>query len=159
MDASPIIVWLRRDLRLADNPALAAAAVGPVVLVHILEDGEEIGGAARWWLHRSLADLGRRAPLLLRRGEPARVLTELAAETKAAAVHWNRRYSPAGAARDRAVATALAEAGVAVRDFPGDLLFEPWTVRSRAGEPFRVFTPFWTRCQEHQVAAPVGAPD
>ena len=71
------IVWLRRDLRLADNPALYhAAQQGPVVAVFVLDDEvaktHTYGGASRWWLHHSLADLGRRieergSRLILRR--------------------------------------------------------------------------------------------
>ena len=62
-DISPLIVWFRQDLRVADNPALHAAAESgrPVVPLYILDDdtpGEwKPGGAARWWLHHSLAAL------------------------------------------------------------------------------------------------------
>ncbi|MCL4671979.1 MAG: deoxyribodipyrimidine photo-lyase, partial [Sphingomonadaceae bacterium] len=56
---TPQIVWLRRDLRLADNPALYhAAQAGPVVAVYVLDDARAkrhaYGGASRWWLHHSL---------------------------------------------------------------------------------------------------------
>ena len=60
---APAIVWFRQDLRLADNPALLAAAGrgGPVIPVLVWapeeEGGWEPGGASRWWLHRSLASL------------------------------------------------------------------------------------------------------
>ena len=52
------ICWFRQDLRLADNPALCAAAARGVVLpVFILDDGaageDRIGAANRWWLHHS----------------------------------------------------------------------------------------------------------
>ena len=58
------LVWLRQDLRLADQPAFAAAArVGPVLALYVLDDvtpGKwRIGGAQRWWLHHSLAVLGK----------------------------------------------------------------------------------------------------
>ena len=77
-DASPTVVWFRDDLRLADNPALtAAAARGPVVALFVLDEESPgirpLGGAARWWLHHSLASLQARlaahgVPLVLRRG-------------------------------------------------------------------------------------------
>ena len=81
------IVWLRRDLRLADQAAFAAAAsAGPVIPVYVLDDDtprhRKMGGASRWWLHHSLAaldadlrKLGSR--LVLRRGVAADVLAEL----------------------------------------------------------------------------------
>ncbi|MGB3807261.1 MAG: deoxyribodipyrimidine photo-lyase, partial [Erythrobacter sp.] len=60
--SDPQIVWLRRDLRMADNPALYhAAQAGPVVAVYVLDDEapgrHKLGGASRWWLHHSLESL------------------------------------------------------------------------------------------------------
>ncbi|WP_198378284.1 deoxyribodipyrimidine photo-lyase, partial [Neoroseomonas rubea] len=74
--SDPAILWFRQDLRLADNPALLALEGRPVLPVYVLEDGPRApGGAARWWLHHSLAALARAladrgAPLLLLRGDP-----------------------------------------------------------------------------------------
>jgi len=155
----PIIVWFRQDLRLTDNPALAAAAASgaPVVALYILDEGGgwAPGGASRWWLHHSLAALAaalerRGGRLVLRRGPAAAVLDALIAETGAAAIHWNRCYEPEAVARDTGIKAGLEARGVAVRSFDAALLFEPWTVATRAGEPFRVYTPFWKAC----LAAP-----
>mgnify|MGYP003335755971 CR=1 FL=1 len=60
--SEPVIVWFRRDLRLSDQAALAAAArEGPVVPVYVLDDEtprhRAMGGASRWWLHHSLKRL------------------------------------------------------------------------------------------------------
>lgn len=161
-----IIVWFRQDLRRADNPALAAAAERGVVLpVHILDDGtgpetpRPLGGAARWWLHHSLAalrdDLGS---LTLRRGDPGDVLESLVEETGATAVYWSRRYDPGGVARDRAVKARLQACGVAVESFPGSLLREPWTIRTQSGQPYRVFTPFRRALLASAIAEPEAAP-
>lgn len=124
------IVWFREDLRLADNPALSAAAErGALLPVFILtEDGtRSLGGAARWWLHHSLqalmADLGC---LSLHRGDPSSILVSLARQTGATAIHWNRRYAPEAIAQDTAVKTHLTEVGLEVRSFNGALLNEPW---------------------------------
>ena len=83
---SPSLYWLRNDLRLSDNAALtAAAAQGPVIFLYVLDDetpGEwTLGGASRWWLHRSLEALGRKVPLTLRRGAADMVIAEVLAET------------------------------------------------------------------------------
>ncbi len=98
------LVWLRRDLRLADNPALfEAARKGPVIAVYVLDDmcakTHAYGGASRWWLHHSLADLGRRleahgSRLILRRGDCVEHLCAIAQETGAATIHTNRHYEP-----------------------------------------------------------------
>ena len=102
-DSPPTILWFRRDLRLADNPALTAA-VGrsrPVVAVYVLDDADAgdwaPGGASRWWLHGSLARLAealaeRGSRLILRTGPAAAAIDRLVAETGADEVYWNRRY-------------------------------------------------------------------
>ena len=96
MSDAPVLLWLRRELRLADNPALGAALDSgrPVLAVFVLDEVSPgawaPGAAARWWLHHSLAslaaDLARAgAPLVLRRGRIAQVLPELVRETGAVA--------------------------------------------------------------------------
>ena len=149
----PVIVWFRRDLRLADNPALAVAAAGraPVVPVFVLEKTRP-GAAGCWWLHHALARLGADlarigAPLVLRRGEPPAALEALAAEAGAGAVLWNRRWDPDGMASDRRVEEALHARGLRTETFDASLLFAPTAVRTASGAPYRVFTPFWKACR------------
>ncbi len=157
------------DLRLRDNPALAAALLrgAPVLPVWILDEGENgrwaTGAASRWWLHHSLAALrdslaSRGLPLVLRRGEAAEILPTLAAETGAGAVYWNRRYEPAVIARDKALKERLRGAGIEVKSFNGALLHEPHEIANKQGGPFQVFTPFWRTCGEKPVASPVALP-
>ena len=155
---SPSIVWFRQDLRLADNPALAAAASrdAPIVALYVLDEDPSdpwpIGGAARWWLHNSLdalrAALGRLGiPLILRRGVGRTTVPAFAQEIGADAVYWNRCYEPYAVARDTAIKSALGEVGVKVNSFGAALLAEPWTVKTQSDAPFRVFTPFWRALQ------------
>jgi deoxyribodipyrimidine photo-lyase len=165
----PTIIWFRQDLRLADNPALAAAVArgGPVVPVYIWLPAEEgdwaPGAASRWWLHQSLAALdadlrqcGSR--LIVRRGASLPVLRELVRATGAGAVCWNRRYEPASLARDAQVKQALLADGLHVDSFNAALLFEPWEIQNKAGKPFQVFTPFWKTCLTKQAGPPILAP-
>jgi len=162
----PVIVWFRQDLRLADNPALRAASDSGqgVVPLYILDEAtpdlRAPGAAARWWLHHALDALGvalreRGARLLLRRGAAAEVLPAVVAESGASAVYWNRCYEPAATARDRAMKTMLRGAGLAAESFNASLLFEPWAVTTKAGQSFKVFTPFWRACR---AASPPPAP-
>ena len=100
----PVIVWLRRDLRLADQPAIVAAAkAGPVIPLYVLDDDtprhRRMGGASRWWLHHSLESLAADldtlgSRLILRRGVAAEVIADLARETGASAIHALRHYEP-----------------------------------------------------------------
>jgi deoxyribodipyrimidine photo-lyase len=149
----PAIVWFRQDLRLADNPALIAAAkAGPVLAVFILDDHApgawKWGGASRWWLRHSLDRLGASlrehgVTLLFRRGPAPEILTELVDAVGAGSVFWNRLYEPFAVGRDTRIKAALTAKGVRTGSFAAGLIAEPWTLKTQGGGPFRVFTPFW----------------
>jgi len=164
------ILWYRQDLRLADLPALRAAARdGATVLPVYIRDDDAAGpwapgGASRWWLHHSLqslaqaiADLG--GQLHFYSGPAAEVLEDLCARTDARRVVFSRRYEPWAAEQEAQVHRHLDAAGIPVHRFPGSLLHEPGSVRTQAGEPFKVFTPFWRACRKEPVAHPEGIPD
>jgi deoxyribodipyrimidine photo-lyase len=159
---APAIVWLRQDLRLADNPALHAAhqSKRPLALLYILDDDTpgrwRMGGASRWWLHKSLEALGadvekRGGVLVLRQGKAQKVLPQLVEELGASAVYWNRCYEPYAIKRDTTLKEKLTSAGVEVHSFNGTLLFEPWTIKTKTGEPYKVFTPYWRACLQSGV--------
>src|SRR6185312_7923955 len=114
----PVIVWLRDDLRLSDNPALSAAANSGRKIICVFVHDEEsegmrpLGGAARWWLHGALQELdddlrSRGGHLSVHRGSAPTVIPQLAANSKAAAVYWNRRYGAVERRLDEAVKAAL----------------------------------------------------
>ncbi len=166
---SSTIVWLRDDLRLADNPALMAGVARgePVVILYLLDEVSRgirpLGAASRWWLHGSLtalaaqiAELG--GALTLRRGPAEEVLPALVAEVGASAVYWNRRYSAAREI-DAALKKGLRAEGVEVESFQANLLVEPWTLTTATGGPYRVFTPFWRAAREVPMREPLEAPD
>ncbi len=167
---SATLVWFRRDLRLVDHPALAAAARrGPVIPVFIWAPDEEgdwpPGGAQRWWLHQSLESLSRDlagldSRLIIRRGPTEAALNALLDETGADAVFFNRLYEPAARARDRAIAQALEDRGVEIGHSNAALLWQPGAICTQSGDPYRVFTPFWKAClKAPEPATPVAAPD
>lgn len=162
--SSPVIVWFRQDLRLAANPALAAAAkAGEIIPLYVLDDetpGQwRWGGASRWWLHRSLASLSRQLPLLLRRGRPEQVIAGLIAETGASAIHFSRDYAPWAAAQERLVRQAAEQAGASCHRYGGFLLHEPEAIRNGQGEPYRVYTPYSRACfAAGEPKLPVSAP-
>jgi deoxyribodipyrimidine photo-lyase len=162
------LLWFRRDLRLADNEAVARAVAhgGPVVPVFILE-GEASpvrapGAASYWWLDKSLQALSREleargSRLLLRRGDPQTVLSTLAEETGASRVVWSRTYEPAAETRDAELTKALTGSGVTAESFGGRLLIEPLSVRTQSGGPYTVFTPFWRTARERVAPGPLAA--
>ena len=144
------LLWFRRDLRIADNPAFSAAARAEHLLpLYILD--ETAGGASRWWLHHSLASLRRSLKrrgleLVLKRGDPAQILPRLVQEHRLDAVLWNRLYEPTRACDDAALAAALSKR-CAVRIFKSGLLLEPWQVATGQGAPYKVFTAYWRECR------------
>lgn len=147
------LLWLRQDLRLADQPALAAAAKGRVLPVYILDDDAAgdwaAGGAQRWWLHHSLKALGeafssRGAPLVLRRGNAVDILLDLAKETGATTIHATRHFEPFARRQQNALQEAL---GTKFHLHSSGCMREPGAVTTKSGTPYKVFTPFWRACQ------------
>ena len=163
MSDVPLIVWFRQDLRLTDNPALAAASGGPIVALYIWDEVTEPvpGGASRWWLQGALESLGaalakRGVALVLRRGNVADVLERVISEAGACGVYWNRCYEPAAIRRDRAIKEDLKRRGLAAESFNSALLFEPWEIETQSGGPFKVYTPF-ANASRKQAPRPAAA--
>ena len=165
MTDAPLILWFRRDLRLADQPMLAAAVASgrPLIPLFILDpETETIGAAPKWRLGLSLGDFDARlramgSRMILRRGPALEVLRAVIAETGAGAVHWSRLYDPVAIARDTAVKAAL-KGVVEVVSHTGHLLHEPHTVETGTGGFYRVYTPFWRNVKDRDVPAPLAAP-
>ncbi|MHB9149563.1 MAG: cryptochrome/photolyase family protein [Thermoleophilia bacterium] len=179
----PVLLWLRRALRLRDNPALELAlelaggdhpAGGRVdgrgrgaglIPVYVMDEGSgpwSTGAASRRWLAHSLtaldADLRRRGSRLVLRAGPARdELPALAAETGARHVVADRRWEPAWVQSDRELAEVLGRTGAQMHAVAANLLFDPESVRTRDGRPFTTFTHYWRACLE--LSEPVTGSD
>jgi deoxyribodipyrimidine photo-lyase len=144
----PALLWFRRDLRLGDHPALAAAADGQdvedVLACFVLDPRLEnssgrrrvqfLGDALRQ-LHR---DLGGR--LLVIRGRPEQRIPLIAKKVDASAVHVSADFAPFGRRRDERVRAALGSVPLVATGSP--YLVSPGRVTKPNGEPYRVFTPF-----------------
>ena len=143
------IVWFRRDLRLADHPALERALQShdALLLVYIDEDDAPYS-ASRAWLRRSLAALAadiamRGGELHVLAGDAEVLLPRLAADACASAVHISALHEPDADARDARIARRLSADGVAMRRAGGRMLTDADAVRTRTEAPYRVFTPFF----------------
>ena len=161
---TPILVWLRNDLRLTDHPALSAACdTGrDVICVYILEEDEGLrrpGGAAAWWLDKSLKSLrsdisGLGGILICRRGKARAVLEDLIGETGAGAVYWGRRYDGPGRDIDAGIKSAFNKAGIEAKSFNTTLLSEPWALETSSGGYYKVFSPYWRALRSAYSAPP-----
>ncbi|MBO3760016.1 deoxyribodipyrimidine photo-lyase [Ciceribacter sp. L1K22] len=165
----PVILLFRKDLRLDDNLALASAVESgrPVVPVYIREPESgagPLGAAQAWWLHHSLTALSKAldkagSRLVLRSGHSLDVIKTLLTETDADGVYWNRRYDPVGSGIDKALKAWLRENGFEAESFSGQLMHEPSKLKTGAGGPYRVYSPFWRALeQQGEPAEPVAAP-
>ena len=161
------LFWHRRDLRLADNLGLAAAAATtPAVTGVVVLDPAELAAvqqapARRWFLAESLRELSARwraagSRLVILQGDPVHLLPRLAAAAGASVMAWNRGVEPAERERDRRVAAALQGDGVKVLVDWDQLLVPPETISTGAGDPYRVYGPFlrnWRGQVERRAAA------
>lgn len=158
------VLWFRDDLRLSEHAALAAAArAGAVLPVFVRDAAFRVGGAAAWWLHHALADLGARIAaaggrLALYDGEAGAALAAAAAGCGAREVHALAARIPAERALQHAAAARLAQDGVRLILHPGALLHDPAAIRTGAGTPYAVFTPFW-RAFSQGFAPPPALPE
>ena len=164
------LVWFRRDLRLHDHPALCAALEGhdTVVPVFCLDDrllhGRHSSGPRAQFLLECLADLDaglaeRGSRLVIRRGPPERVLVDLVRETGASEVHFSRDVTPYARQRGEAVRDAFEAAGVSQVPHPGlTVIDDAGAVRTGAGGPYTVFSPFYRKWEAAPRREPLDAP-
>jgi len=160
------VMWFRRDLRLADNPALLdAAGSGEVLPLFVLDPAlwGPAGPSRRAYLGASLRALDaslrqRRASLSVVRGDPVRRVVLAAKAVGADRVHVAADYGPYGHARDERVEEALRAAGIELVRTGSPYAVAPGRVTNGSGEPYKVFTPFSRAWAEHGWRDPVEAP-
>lgn len=151
-DQAPVILWFRRDLRIADNPALSAAHESgrPIVALYVHDEtleGRAQGAASLWWLDKSLRALQSRLKdrglrLIVRAGQCEAELRKVVEETGASALYANRLFEPEAAARDRDIVHGLEQDGISCKAWNGSLLCPPGSVLNGSGEPYKVYSPF-----------------
>ena len=158
----PVLLWLRRELRLRDNPALLAAVETgrPLVVAFVLDEATPDewapGGASRWWLHHSLASLSESlkrldTTLVLRLGRIAEEIPRLVKQIGATELHAGIPIEPW--ARD-AIADLKRSLDVPMHLHRTTLAFDPDDIRTGEGKPYGVFTPFSRACLARGLPAP-----
>ena len=157
------VLWFRRDLRLADNEALcAAAASGEVVPLFVLDPRFlTTSGAPRLaFLFRNLRALNESmgGALVVRTGNPEEIVAQVCRESGAERVVCAKDFAPYGMHRDAAVATSLAANGIEFQQIGSAYAVEPGVVRKGDGTPYAVFTPFSKIWMQHGWPAPFAKP-
>ena len=160
------VLWLRRDLRRRDHPALAAASEeGPVLPLYVADPRTAATSPVRWKGLKGVLEELRGSydgALVVRVGDPARVVPEVAREVRASAVHVTPDFTPGGVRADEQVAAALSGEpadtkttstgrGPTIPLVATDSAYAiaPGGVRTQVGTPYRVFTPFLRAWREH----------
>ncbi|QLG26936.1 deoxyribodipyrimidine photo-lyase [Halorarum halophilum] len=160
------VFWHRRDLRIADNRGLAAAAADDTVLpAFVVDDGvlEHAGATRVRFMLDALASLratyrGLGSDLLVVRGDPTEELPRLASHHDADGVYWNEDYSGLARERDAAVRRSLEDDGLVARAFHDAVHHEPGTITTNEGEPYSVYSYFWKKWRDRSKADPYPAP-
>ena len=150
------LVWFRQDLRLNENPAFIEACSEHefVIPLYIYDEKNSILGRAQaWWLHHSLIALSNSLNklglnLVLRKGNPLDIILDLIKTEVVSSIYWNRCYEPIAISRDKKIKATLLERGVQVISSNGSLFNEPWTIKNKNGDFYKVFTPYWKHCQQ-----------
>ena len=158
-DKPVILYWIRRDLRICDNPALSEAVNSGALVVPVFIYDEwfsELGAAPKFRLEKSLLFLQKQyeklgSYLLIKKGPAGRILHDLIKETSATSVVWARDLEPKAIARDSEIKKDLKAHGISVKSFRGQVLFEPWTVSTKTGGFYKVYTPFWNSVRDREV--------
>ncbi len=158
-----VVMWFRRDLRLADHPALAAAASTglPVVPLFVVDPAFASAGAPRRaYMIEALRSLDRSmdGALVYRHGDPAQVVPQFLAEVGADTVFVTRDYGPYGRRRDVTVASRLQADGRALVGRGSPYAAAPGSVLKENGDPYNVFTPFSRRWRTIPVDPPIDRP-
>ena len=164
---APLILLFRRDLRLTDNPSVAAAAETgrPVIPLYVLDENPSertLGGASRWWLDKSLRALGasleaRGSRLVLARGPLAEVVSDLVRHARAGELVFSRIHEPPTAEAEAEMTRRLQGTGVKVRSFNASLINQPGTVLNGQCRSYQVFGAYW-RAARPRLESPSARP-
>lgn len=165
------VVWLRRDLRMQDQPALTAACADcdEVIPLFVFDDpllrSRQFGAPAVTFMVSCLDELAgalaaQDLSLQWRRGNQIEEVLHFVADVKAEAVYWNRDYEPAAIQRDRKVQQALMARGVVVRTFKDHVVFEAEEIRGSTGDPLQRYSAYRARwwAKWHAAAPPLLPP-
>ena len=161
-----ILFWHRRDLRIADNIGLyhatqkSSKVVGVFCLDPNILDNDDVAPARVTYMIGCLAALQQRyqekgSQLLILKGKPEAAIPKLAKELEATAVYWNQDVEPYAKTRDEQVQEALKKAEITVETYWDQLLHAPDTIFTNAGDPYKVYTPYWKKWKDTEKSDPV----
>ena len=146
------ICWFRKDLRLDDNPALVEAAkhekiIPLFVFDKSLHEYSNIGEASHWWLENSLISLNLDMDnkLNILEGNSLASISKIIKEQNVKYLYWNRCYEPDRIAADTIIKKSMKDLNVVTKSFNSSLLWEPWKIKNKSGNFYKVFTPFYKK--------------
>lgn len=164
------LCWIRRDLRLHDHAALShALRAGETTVVfvfdsYILEKLIHKDDRRVTFIHQCLEDLERElqkkgSGLIVRYGEPEKIIPALAKELSVDTVFINRDYEPYAKTRDEAVRLSLDKLGIKLETYKDSVIFEKDEIKNGSGELYKVFTPYANKWREKFESQDKHVPD
>lgn len=157
------LIWFRNDLRLHDNPALDGAIKmkKPILATYIWSPGKNnhrnLGEGSRIWLHHALKDLeeGLKAfgvKLIIRKGNVLENLKMIIRESKVYTLFFNKNFEPKIVKEDAIIEKKLLALNIDVQSFCGNNLYEPYRIKNKQGNPYKVFTAFYKKVIQAETA-------
>ena len=141
-----VIWWIRRDLRLENNPALQAALQTgqPVIPLFIIDPKllQDPPTRRQTFLFNALHSLDKNLrtrgnQLIIRQGNPIQVLEHIFQEISVSTIFAEEDYSPYAIQRDSAI-----QRNLPLKLVLGLVLHHPQQVLKADGTPYTVFVPF-----------------
>eukprot|EP01080_Neovahlkampfia_damariscottae_P011771 gene11771-5109_t len=151
------ILLFRQDLRLKDNQALyhAINESSEVIPLYIFDENDQnefkIGSAQKWWLYHSLTSLSnsitkKSGNFIFKKGNAKEILISLFKETKAKYLYLNNCHEPFVIEQDKIIEKSLELLDVKTKFYESTLLFDPKKIKTKQGDYFKVYTPFFNEC-------------
>lgn len=163
--ATKSLVWFRQDLRVSDNPALAAATKhGSIIPIYIFDDTQAqafaMGGASKWWLHHSLNELNKslKNKLNIYKGDPLKIIPKIIKKYTVSKAFWNQTYEPWRRKYDNKIIDNLTQLEIPCNILNGTLLWHPEDVLKNDGTPYKVYGAFYRKARAHKPSTPTAAP-
>jgi deoxyribodipyrimidine photo-lyase len=169
-DGSISLILFDCDLRISDNPAFfeAAKSGDEILPIFILDEKNKrvLGETSKWFLHFVLENFSKNLRekfalnLLLKKGDSLKILKEIFAKKKVAALYFNKAIEPYNIKLHEQIIKLAAAHNIEVFSFKAQTLFEPEEIKNGEGSYFKVFTAFWNKCLKNsdKVLKPLAIP-
>lgn len=164
---SAAIVWLKNDLRVADNPALfyATQAFDEILILISLHESQRWpkGAATKWWLHHSIESLQNSihklgGDIFLTDQDPLSAILDLKKKYPFEAVYTNEGLLRSDVDEQSVVKSEVESHGLSFKIFEPNLLIDRRHLKTQTGNIYQVYTPFSKSARLLKFTPPLSSP-